>query len=236
MSDADGEWPTTFQPHVEAILKEKPELRDRFRVVNQDGYAQFVEGLCDLVALQERDDCWNKREFDGDEQGERVIDGHVWAVHTNAWTCTYEVTVDEEPAEGPDFQYEFYQVFEMVDLGLWPLPDFVSIYKTKLARAKYALEAHDHYVMVAHEKRAELVAEVEEWEEKLRPPPPTPTGLEKKAALILSVIVRLDPKMNTKRREDLAVSLMGLPDEGLEEAVTARLTRGKSGSGPDLTG
>lgn len=227
------EWPTTFQPHVEAILAAHPELRDRFRIIAQDGYAEFVEaptrhlpdGSFDAAWYTEQDRLWNRQSFDGDEEGERVVGDHTWRVHTNAYTGDADVWCDGVKAEeGPDFKYAHYQAFELVELGLWPVPDFRAIWEAEVLSAERAIRHHDDEVARAPARRVELVAKLAAAREKLDSLTRKPlTPLEQKAQRVLHLLDQLHPGYKQSWKENFAVEMMAVPDDALEEAVQKRL-------------
>ena len=229
-----SEWPTMFQPHVEAILAARPELRDRFRVVSEDGYAEFVElptkylpdGTFDSAWYTEQDRLWDKGTTYGDDEvGERVLHGHTWRVTTDPNLSDAKVWCDGvETSEGPDFEYQFYQAFELVELGLWPMPDFQAIWKAELATAERALLHHDEEVFRAPQRRARLVEKLEVAKAKLLPPPPTPTVLEARAAKALELVERLRPRLKQVRKEDIAVQLMGMPESEWEHVARTKFS------------
>lgn len=227
MSD---EWPTTFQPHIEAILVARPELRSRFQIIYEDGYAEFIEaptktlpdGSFDSTYYLEQDRLWDKGTTYGDDEiGERVIDGHRWRVRTDPNLQEAIVTVDGEYAgEGPDFEHKFYPAFELVELGLWPMPDFEAIWKARVGDAELAVAHHDRMIADAAAQRNRLVSVVEEAKTKLAHyMEPKLTPLEIRARGILDIIDEFRPEAKA------SLEMMSVPDDLLRETIKGKLSR-----------
>ena len=176
-SEGDSEWPTAFQPAVEAILVQHPELRSRFQIVQEDGWAEFIEapikhlpdGTYDHVSGLEQDRLWDKGTTYGDDEiGERVIDGHTWKVNTDPNLQEATVWCDGvEAGENLPFTFKFYLAFDLVELGLWPVPDFEAIWKARVRDAELAVAHHDRMVADAAAQRNRLEAAVQEAKLKL---------------------------------------------------------------------
>lgn len=112
---------------IRNLLRRRPELRERFRVITTDGYTEFThpEGVNHYYDPEKHG--WRVDSFDGDDDGSKVINGRTWHVNTNSWTLDVRVSVDGVPTDGsPDCQFKHYDVWELIDLGLWTLPDFAA--------------------------------------------------------------------------------------------------------------
>lgn len=150
--------PKITYPEIRDLVEKHPKLRRRFRAT-RDGFPIFLHSSYDPEKHG-----WDVTSFDGEEDGIKVIDGRTWRVITNAWITEARVTVDEVPAHGPDCTYEFYDAFELVDLGVWQPPDFA----THLQQAENELRWFDVETAARPRKRESLVAEIEKRKRLVR--------------------------------------------------------------------